>query len=124
MAKVRKKCGVEIFEEGQLLKITVPSYSTMITVCKEDKRHFIGYLKYIHNKYNIKKSFYINRSTIEYGEDTIYLGGNFSVKYPKFGNFIEINKIPIVLDLLNCDGLEYCSIISIIKKIKKIRGGK
>ena len=124
MVEVKKKCGVEIFKEGQHLRITVPLYSTMIIVYQEDKRHFIEYLKYIYNKYKVKKTFYKNKSTIQYGEDTIYLGNNFAVKYPKFGNYLEINKIPIVLDLLNCDGIEGASIISIIKKIKKIRGGK
>ena len=124
MVEVKKKNGVEIFKEGQHLRITVPLYSTMIIVYQEDKRHFIEYLKYIYNKYKVKKTFYKNKSTIQYGEDTIYLGNNFAVKYPKFGNYLEINKIPIVLDLLNCDGIEGASIISIIKKIKKIRGRK
>ena len=124
MTEVKKKDGVEISKEEKHLKIYIPSYSTMIIVHQEDEEYFIEYLKYIYNRCNKDKTFYRSRSTIEYGEDTIYLGGNFSVKYPKFGNFIEINKIPIVLDLLNCDSLESCSIISIIKKIKKIRGRK
>ena len=124
MTNVKKKGGVEVYIEGHSLKISVPLYSTMIIVCEEDKIHFIKYLKYIHNRYNKDKIFYRGGSTIQYGKDTIYFGNNFSVKYPKFGNYLEINKIPIVLDLLNCDDLEYCSIISIIKKIKKIRGGK
>ena len=124
MVEVKKKNGVEIFKEGQHLRITVPLYSTMIIVYQEDVKHFIEYLKYIYNKYKVKKTFYKNKSTIQYGEDTIYLGNNFAVKHPKFGNYLEINKIPIVLDLLNCDGIEGASIISIIKKIKKIRGRK
>ena len=124
MADKKKKGGVEIVKEGQHLKIYVPSYSTIIIVYPEEKKDFIEYLKYIHNKYNIEKSCYMNNCTIQYREDTIYLGSNFSVKYPKFGNYLEINKIPIVLDLLNRDGIEGSSIISIIKKIKKIRGGK
>ena len=122
MKEVKKEGGVEIFEEGKHLKITVPSYSTMIIVYQEDKKDFIKYLKYIYNKCNKDKTFYKSRSPIEYGEDTIYFGNSFCVKHPKFGNYLEINKIPIILDLLNCDGFEYCSIISIIKKIKKIRG--
>ena len=59
------------------------------------------YLKNIKKKKKKKKSCYMNNDTIEYGEDTIYFGNNFSVKYPKFGNYLEINKIPIILDLLN-----------------------
>ena len=124
MVEVKKKNGVEIFKEGQHLRITVPLYSTMIIVYQEDVKHFIEYLKYIYNRCNENKTFYRSRSTIKYGEDTIYLGNNFAVKYPKFGNYLEINKIPIVLDLLNCDGIEGASIISIIKKIKKIRSVK
>ena len=124
MVAIKKKNGVEISKEGQRLKIKVPSYSTMMIVYKEDTRNFIEYLKYIYNKYKVNKSFYENGSTIQYGEDIIYLGNNFAVKHPKFGNFLEINKIPIILFLLNYDGFEYHSIVSIIKKIKKIRGGK
>ena len=96
----------------------------MIIVYPEDKKHFIKYLKYIHNKYNTNKSRYISDRSFLYGKDTIYLGSSFSVKYPKFGNYLEINKIPIVLNLLNCYGLKCPSVISIIKKIKKIRGRK
>ena len=124
MAEIKKKCGVEISEEGQHLKIYVPSYSTMIIVYQEDVKHFIEYLKYIYNRCNENKTFYRSRSTIKYGKDTIYFGNSFSVKHPKFGNYLEINKIPIILSLLNCDGFENTSIISIIKKIKKIRGRK
>ena len=124
MAEKKKKCGVEISEEGQYLKIYVPSFSTINVVYPEDKSHFIKYLIYIYNKWKKDKSFCIDKKTIKYGEDTIYIGNFFSVKYPKFGNFLEINKIPIILNLLNCDEFEYCSVISIIKKIKKIRGGK
>ena len=124
MVKIKKKNGVEISKEGQHLKICVPSFSTMIIVYPEDKKHFIKYLKYIHDKYKLNKYSYRANSVIQYGEDKIFLGESFSVKYPKFGNYLELNKIPIILDLLNCDELEYCSIISIIRKIKKIRGGK
>ena len=124
MAAVRKKSGVEISKEGQRIKICVPSFSTIIIVYPEDKIHFIRYLKYIYNKCNVDKLFYRSYSTIQYGEDKIFLGNSFSVRYPKFGNYLEINKIPIILNLLNCDGFEYCSVISIIKKIKKIRGRK
>ena len=124
MAEVKKKGGVEIFKEGKHLKICVPSFSTMIIVYPEDKMHFIRYLKYIYNKCNIDKLFYRGYSTIQYREDKIFLGNSFSVRYPKFGNYLEINKIPIILNLLNCDGFEDTSIISIIKKIKKIRGVK
>ena len=124
MAEKKKKGGVEISIEGQHLKIYVPLYSTMIIVYKEDVKHFIEYLKYIYNKYKVNKLFYENGSTIQYREYKIYLGNNFAVKNPKFGNYLEINKISIILSLLNCDGVNYCSIISIIKKIKKIRGGK
>ena len=124
MTEVKKKDGVEISKEGQHLKICVPSFSTMIIVYQEDKKHFIKYLKYVHKKYNIDKSRYISDRSFLYGEDTIHLGSSFSVKYPKFGNYLEINKIPIVLNLLNCYELKDSSVISIIKKIKKIRGGK
>ena len=124
MAKVKKKGGVEISKEGQHLKIYVQSYSTMIIVYQEDVKHFIEYLKYIYNRCNENKTFYRSGRTIKYGEDTIYFGNSFCVKHPKFGNYLEINKIPIILSLLNCDGFEYCYIISIIKKIKKIRGRK
>ena len=124
MVEVKKKNGVEIFKEGQHLKIYIPSYSTMIIVYQEDEKYFIEYLKYIYNRCNKDKTFYRSGSTIEYGEDTIYFGNSFCVKHPKFGNYLEINKIPIILDLLNCDGIEGASIISIIKKIKKIRGRK
>ena len=121
---VEKKGGVETSIEGQYLIIKVPSYSTMIVVHKEYKKQFIKYLKYIYNRCNENKTFYRSRSTIKYGEDTIYFGNSFCVKHPKFGNYLEINKIPIILNLLNCDGFENTSIISIIKKIKKIRGWK
>ena len=124
MKEVKKKCGVEIFKEGKRLKITVPLYSTMIIVYQEDKKDFIKYLKYIYDKCNKDKTFYRSKSTIKYGEETIYFGNSFCVKHPKFGNYLEINKIPIILNLLNCDGFENNSIISIIKKIKKIRGKK
>lgn len=124
MAYIKKKSGVEIYEEGQHIKIYIPSFSTIILVNQEDKRYFIGYLKYIYNKNKVDKQFGSSRGTIKYGEDTIYFGNFYSVKYPKFGNYLEINKIPIILNLLNCDELEYCSVISIIKKIKKIRGRK
>ena len=123
MVEVKKKNGVEIFKEEQHLRIIVPSYSTMIVVYQEDVKHFIEYLKYIYNKYKVKKTFYKNKSTIQYGEDTIYLGNNFAVKHPKFGNYLEINKIPIIFDLLNCNMDGSTSIISIIRKIKKIRSG-
>ena len=124
MILIKKENGVELYKEGQQLRIYIPSFSTVIFVDKEDKRHFIEYLKYIYNKYKVCKSFYREESDIQYGEDKIYLGNGFAVKYPKFGNYLEINKIPIILNLLNCDNVECCSIISIIKKIKKIRGGK
>ena len=124
MVEVKKKGGVEISKEGERLKICVPSYSTMIIVYQEDVKHFIRYLKYIYNKCNIDELFYRGYSTIKYREDKIFLGNSFSVKYSKFGNYLEVNKIPIILDLLNCDGFEDTSIISIIKKIKKIRGKK
>ena len=124
MADRKKKRGVEISKEGQRIKIYVPSFSTLIFVYQEDKKDFIKYLKYIHDKYKLNKYSYRANSVIQYGEDEIYLGKSFSVKYPKFGNYLEINKIPIILDLLNCDGFEYYSVISIIKKIKKIRGRK
>lgn len=124
MTEEKKKNGVEISKEGQHIKIYIPSFSTLIFVNLEDKEQFIKYLKYIHNKYKFNRYFYRANSVIQYGEDKIYFGKNFSVKHPKFGNYLEIDKIPIVLDLLNCDGVEYCSIISIIKKIKKIRGIK
>ena len=124
MAEVKKKGGVEIYIEGQHLRIKVPSFSTMVIVYPEDKMHFIRYLKYIYNKCNIDELLHKGYSTIKYGEDKIFLGNSFSVRYPKFGNYLEINKIPIILNLLNCDGFEDYSIISIIKKIKKIRGEK
>ena len=124
MTETKKKCGVVISKEGQYLRITVPSFSTVNIVYPEDKSHFIKYLKYIYNRCNKDKTFYRSGSTIEYGEDTIYFGNSFCVKHPKFGNYLEINKIPIILSLLNRDGLESYSIISIIKKIKKIRGRK
>ena len=124
MADKKKKNGVEISKEGQRIKIYVPSFSTLIFVCQEDKKDFIKYLKYIYDEYKLNKYSYRTGSAIQYGEDKIYLGESFSVKYPKFGNYLEINKIPIILNLLNCDGFEYASIISIIKKIKKIRGEK
>ena len=124
MAEVKKKGGVEIFKEGQHLRITVPSYSTLIIVYPEEKRHFIEYLKYIYNKCNIDKLFYKGYSTIQYREDKIFLGNSFSVRYPKFGNYLELNKIPIILDLLNCNADGDTSIVSIIRKIKKIRGRK
>ena len=124
MAEVKKKGGVEISKEGQHLKIYVPSHSTIIIVYQEDVKHFIEYLKYIYNRCNENKTFHRSKNAIKYGEDTIYFGNSFCVKHPKFGNYLEINKIPIILSLLNCDGFEYCSIISIIKKIKKIRSGK
>ena len=124
MVEVKNKCGVEISEEGQHIKIYVPSFSTLIFVYQEDKEQFIEYLKYIYDKYKLNKYCYRGKEIIQYGEDKIYLGDNFSVKNPKFGNYLEIDKIPIVLDLLNYDDVEYCSIISIIKKIKKNRGGK
>ena len=124
MTEIKKKGGVVISKEGQHLRITVPSFSTVNIVYPEDKSHFIKYLKYIYNKCKKDKSFCRNEEEIKYREDTIYIGNFLSVKYPKFGNFLEINKIPIILNLLNCDEFEYCSVISIIKKIKKIRGGK
>ena len=124
MAEKKKKCGVEISKEGQHIKIYIPSFGTLIIVYPEDVKHFIEYLKYIYNKYKADKSFCSSKRTIEYGKDKIYFGDFLSVKYPKFGNYLEINKIPIILDLLNCNGVEDCSIILIIKKIKKIRGGK
>ena len=124
MANIKKKNGVEISKEGQHIKIYIPSFSTLIFVYQEDKKDFIKYLKYIHDKYKLNKYSYRANSVIQYGEDKIYLGKSFSFKYPKFGNYLELNKIPIILDLLNCDGFENISIISIIKKIKKIRGRK
>lgn len=124
MAKKKRKCGVEISEEGQHIKICVPSFSTLIIVYQEEKREFVEYLKYIYNKYKLDKSFYIREPYSQYKEDKIYFGDSLSVKYPKFGNFLEFNKIPIILDLLNCNGIENNSIISIIKKIKNIRGIK
>ena len=124
MAEVKKKHGVEISEEGQHLKIYVPSYSTLIIVCQEDKEKFVKYLKYIYDKYKLNKYSYKADSVIQYGRDKIYLGDSFSVRYPKFGNYLELNKIPIILDLLNCNVDGDTSIISIIKKIKKIRGRK
>ena len=124
MAKVKKKGGVEISEEGQRLKIYVPSFSTLIFVYQEDKKDFIKYLKYIYDKYKLDVYSYRANSVIQYGEDEIFLGESFSVKYPKFGNYLEINKIPIILDLLNCNVDGDTSIVSIIRKIKKIRGRK
>ena len=124
MAEVKKKGGVKISREGQHLKIYVPSYSTMIIVYQEDVKYFIEYLKYIYNKYKVDKYSYRANDIIQYGEDKIYLGESFSVKNPKFGNYLEIDKVPIVLNLLDCDCFEYSSIVSIIRKIKKIRGRK
>lgn len=124
MAYVKKKGGVEIYKEGQHLKICVPSFGTLIIVYPEEKTHFIRYLKYIHDKYNLNRHSYRANSVIQYGEDNIYLGSDFSVKYPKFSNYLELDKIPIILNLLNCDVFEDCSVISIIKKNKKIRGRK
>lgn len=124
MEEKKIKNGVEISKEGQRIKIYIPSFSTLIFVSQKDEKQFIEYLKYIYNKYKLKKYSYIGNGTIEYRGDEIYFGNFSSVKYPKFGNYLEINKIPIILDLLNCYDVEYCSIISIIKKIKKIRGKK
>ena len=124
MTEIKKRCGVVISKEGQHLRITVPSFSTINIVYPEDKSQFIKYLKYIYNKWKKDKSFCIDEKTIEYGEDTIYIGNFSSVKYPKFGNYLELNKIPIILDLLNCNVDGDTSIISIIRKIKKIRGRK
>ena len=124
MSEKKKKNGVEISKEGQSIKICVPSFSTLIFVYQEDKKDFIKYLKYIYDKFKLNKYSYRANSVIQYGEDKIYLGESFSVKCPKFGNYLELNKIPIILDLLNCYGFEGSSIISIIKKIKKIRGRK
>ena len=81
MAEIKKKNGVEILEEGQHLKICVPSFSTMIIVYQEDKKDFIKYLKYIHDKYKLNKYSYRAKSVIQYGEDKIFLGESFSVKY-------------------------------------------
>ena len=50
MAEVKKKDGIEIYKEGQRIKIYIPSFSTMIIVYQEDKEQFIKYLKYIYNK--------------------------------------------------------------------------
>lgn len=124
MAEKIKRNGVEISKEGQHIKICVPLFSTLIVVYQEEKEEFIEYLKYIYNKYKLDKLFYIKEYPIQYREDKIYFGKSSSVKNPKYGNYLEFNKIPIILDLLNCDGLEGNSIISIIKKIKKIRGRK
>ena len=124
MAEAKKKCGVEISKEGLHIKIHVPSFSTLIFVNQEDKKEFIEYLKYIHYKYKLNKYSYRSNSVIQYGEDKIYLGESFSVKYPKFGNYLELNKIPIILDLLNCNVDGYTSIVSIIKKIKTLSGRK
>ena len=124
MAEVKKKNGVEISKEGQRIKIYIPSFNTLIFVYQEDKKDFIKYLKYIYYKYKLNKYSYRANSVIQYGEDKIYLGESFSVKYPKFGNYLELNKIPIIFDLLNCNVDGDISIISIIRKIKKIRGGK
>ena len=124
MIEKKIKNKVELYKEEKHIKIYVPSFSTLIFVSQGEKMHFIKYLKYIYNKCKEDKSFYISKRTIQYGEDKIYFGESFSVKYPKFGNYLEINKIPAILNLLNCDDAEYCSIISIIKKIKKIRGRK
>lgn len=124
MAETKEKNGVEISKKGQHIEIYVPSFSTLIFVCQEDKKDFIKYLKYIYDKYKFNKYSYRANSIIQYGKDKIYLGESFSVKNPRFGNYLEINKIPIILDLLNCEGQEGYPIISIIKKIKKIRGRK
>ena len=105
MTEKIKKHGVEISKEGQHIRITVPSFSTLIIVYPEDKKHFVRYLKYIYNKYKVNKSFYEHGSTIQYRESKIYLGNNFAIKHPKFGNYLEINKIPIIFSLLHCDGL-------------------
>ena len=121
MVEKKEKNGVKISKEGKHIKIYVPSFSTLIFVYQEDKTYFIKYLKYIYDKYKFNKYSFKPNSVIKYGKDKIYLGESFSVKNPKFGNYLEINKIPIVLDLLNCEGQEGYSIISIIKKIKKIR---
>ena len=101
MEEKKRKNGVEISKVGQRIKIFVPSYSTLIFVYQEDKKDFIKYLKYIHDKYKLNKYSYRANSVIQYGEDKIFSGESFSVKYPKFGNYLEINKIPIILDLLN-----------------------
>lgn len=124
MVEKKKKCGVEISKGGQHIKIYVPSFNTLIFVYKEEKEQFIEYLKYIYDKCKFNKYSYIGNKIIQYGEDKIYLRESFSVRNPRFGNYLEINKIPIVLDLLNCESQEDYSIISIIKKIKKIRGRK
>lgn len=120
----KKKSGVEITIEEQSIKIYVPSFSTIIIVRPDEKKYFIKYLKYIHNKYNVKKTYYNTESKALYKEDRIYFGKCFSVKHPKFGNYLEIKKIPIILNLLKCDGFEDNSVTSIIKKIKKIRDKK
>lgn len=124
MAEKIKSNGVEICKKGQYIEIYVPSFSTLIIVHQEEKEEFIEYLKYIYNKYKLDKFFYRREYPVQYREDKIYFGESSSVKNPKYGNYLEFNKIPIILDLLNCDGFEYSSIISIIKKIKKIRGVK
>ena len=90
MTETKKKGGVEISKEGQHLRIIVPSFSTLNIVYPEDKSHFIKYLKYIYNKWMEDKSFCINKETIKYGEDKIYIGNFSSVKYPKFGNFSKM----------------------------------
>lgn len=124
MVNEKRKNGVEVYEEGQHIKIYVPSFSTLIYVCQEDKKDFIKYLKYIHDKYKLNIYSFKPDSVIQYEKDKIYLGRSFSVRNSRFGNYLEINKIPIILDLLNCGSQEGTSIISIIKKIKKIRGVK
>ena len=49
MTEIKKKGGVVISKEGQHIRITVPSFSTVNIVYPEDKSHFIKYLKYIYN---------------------------------------------------------------------------
>ena len=68
--KYRKKDGVEISKEGKHLKICVPSFSTLIFVCQEEKKDFIKYLKYIHDKYKLTTYSYTIQNAIQYGKDS------------------------------------------------------
>lgn len=123
--KVRKN-GVIMREGETCIDVQVPSFSTYIKVPKKYVNNFIKYIDFVYKMHKQDYLFYEPHKSIYYKDEKIFFGENVSVRCPTYGNYLEIFRIPVILDLfkehynkIKCD-----SVMSIIKDIKKIRGNK
>lgn len=121
-----KKGRVEILVYPKFFEIYVDVFSTELHVLKTELDEFIKYLKYMSERFQNDKMFYIGKSKSSYHDEVVFFGHSECVKHPRYGNYIHFDDMPTMISLLSrlSGRTEDGSIISIIKNIKKIKEGK